>query len=174
MNVSSIVNVVDCRSGDWKAKILLEVETCKNFVAITGSSSAVFTELVQTLRSPSYLPSPLERWGVHALNDSLKVEDYKNLIKLFGDGEKLFLIEALCLRHNQPPRLQPYMVYCEARGIVSDHATCEEAINQLKKYFEGFHRARMFPLAGVYRWEKDEWNQVPSLKILGEESEAKR
>ena len=82
MNVSSIVNLVDCRTGDWKPKVSLEIETCKNFIAITGKSSATFDELSQFLRSPSYLPASLERWGIHALNDSIKVDDYKQLLQL--------------------------------------------------------------------------------------------
>ena len=174
MNVSSIVNLVDCRTGDWRPKVSLEIETCKNFVAITGQSSVTFDELSQFLRSPSYLPASLERWGIHALNDSLKVDDYKQLLKLFEAGEKIFLIEALRLHHHQPPRLKSYLVYCEARGIVSDHSTRDEAVHQLKKYFDGFHRARMFPLAGVYRWENSRWTPVPSLKAVTPEFEPSR
>ncbi len=174
MNVSSIVNLVDCRTGDWKPKVSLEIETCKNFIALTGRLSALFDELSRFLRSPSYLPAALERWGIHALNDSLKVDDYKQLLKLSEEGEKIFLIEALRLQHNQPPRLKSYLVYCEARGIVSDHSTRDEAIQQLKKYFDGFHRAKMFPLAGVYRWEKRHWTPVPSLKAVTAEYEPSR
>ena len=56
----------------------------------------------------------------------LTSEGYSLLLDAYKKGAA-FLVEQLTLNRNVPPRTKKIMLYCELRGIISDHDTVEEA-----------------------------------------------
>jgi hypothetical protein len=146
--------------SDWEAQIERALGSRRNFVVVFGPGGEGLRRLAEMLDcSPSVLPEKLLKWGIHGLNDVLRSEDYHWLVSVYGADDVRF-VEQLHLSCNQPPSLKPYVVYCERRGVISDHAALEEARIALWQYLEEFRRTKVFPLAGIYHWENDEWVAV--------------
>ena len=55
------------------------------------------------------------------------------------------------------------MLYCEMRGIISDHDTVEDAGLALLDCLDVFKRARMLALAGIYEFNGRSWVRVKKL-----------
>src|SRR5688572_10720542 len=72
-------------------------------------------------------------------------------------------IEQITLNRNIPPRTKRYLLYCELRGIISEHDTVEEAGLSLLSYLDGFKMARLLPLAGIYDHGRGKWERVRKL-----------
>jgi hypothetical protein len=155
------IRVVDARSAGWEKKIEEATNTRQNFVVLMSSqTSASLSELLQC--DPKYLQN-LGKWGIHALHDVLEVNEYQLLLRSERAGDTACFVEQLALPRNRPPLLRPYLVYCEVRGIVSDHDDYAEARSALLQYIEAFRHFRVFPLVGIYDWKNGEWNRVRSL-----------
>lgn len=60
------------------------------------------------------------------------------------------------------------MLYCELRGIISDHDMVEEAGLALLNYLQGFKIARLLPLAGIYDHGRGKWERVKKLSSAKE------
>ena len=63
----------------------------------------------------------------------MRAEDYQWLLSVYGAHDVRF-IEQLHLSCNRPSGLKPHLVYCELRGVISDHEALEEARIALWKY----------------------------------------
>ena len=94
--------------------------------------------------------------------EALTPDDYSLLLALYRDYP-VYLVEQLTLNRNVPPKTKPIMLYCELRGIISQHDTVEEAGLALLGYLERFSSARLLPLAGIYEFHENEWRRVKTL-----------
>ena len=94
--------------------------------------------------------------------EALTAEDYAFLLDVYR-GSHVYLIEQITFDRNVPPRTKKIMLYCELRGIVSEHDTVEEAGIALLGYLDTFKRARLLPLAGIYEHNGAKWVRVKKL-----------
>jgi hypothetical protein len=156
------ISVVDAEGRNWVSKARDEAEQFKNFVIVSPTGPEHLQPIVEIVGAP-YEPEPLEKWGLYALNDVLEKDDLQWSIGQVKKGKKAFLFEQIKLPITRPPRVKPILLYCQARGIVSQHDTVKDAKADLVKMVELYNRAHLFPLAGVYRWEDDHWDQIRSL-----------
>ncbi len=161
MHPYSTLQIVDGRLSGWEKQVLVEADTRRNFIVILPKSGDL-ENLCSILGCAPVLPEKLERWGIHALADVLEVKDYQLLLSLY-QAYDLRLVEQLKITRNQPPRVKPYILYCEVRGIISDHSSLDEAGETLLDYLDSFKRAKIFPLAGIYEFKKRQWNRVRKL-----------
>ncbi len=155
------LKIVDGRAPGWEKKALVEGNTKRNFILILQQPSDLDI-LCDMLGCLPRRPEKLERWGIHALADVLEMKEYSLLLGLYEKYD-LRLVEQLKLTRNQPPRIKPYILYCEVRGIISDHETLEEAGESLLDYLDSFKRAKIFPLAGLYQFKDNQWNRIRKL-----------
>jgi hypothetical protein len=157
-----LISVVDAKRLTWISEATDQIEQLKNFVVVSPDGRAVLQPLLKTFGAP-YVPENLEKWGLYALNDVLEKNDLKWSIEQVQKGMHAFLFEQIKLPTTRPPRVKPILLYCQARGIVSQHDNVKNAKTDLVRMVELYNRAHVFPLAGVYRWEHDHWDQIKSL-----------
>lgn len=158
------ISIIDGRGPDRGRDIAQALESGRNFLVVLKPKDADLERLCQEVGClNSSKPERLGRWGVHALNDVLNPADYEKLLKIQSTGDIIYFVEQLHLKHNRPPRLKTYMVYCEVRGIISDHNTIEEAKSSFFHYLESFRRARLFLMVGIYVWQDNEWVRMKSV-----------
>jgi hypothetical protein len=161
MHPYSPLKIVDGRVPCWGKEALAEANSRRNFIVILQRPEEL-DDLCASLGCLPTLPEKLERWGIHALADVLEAKDYQLLLSLYRSCD-LRLIEQLKITRNQPPRVKPFILYCEVRGIISDHCSLEEAGETLLDYLDSFKRAKIFPLAGIYEFKNEEWSRVRKL-----------
>src|SRR5438046_2320894 len=118
MHPYSPIRVIDARRANGPELILPEVETGRNFVVIVHDLADLEKPCVQ-LRCDLDRFERLHKWGIHGLADVLELRDYRELMAAHEDYE-VYLFEQLNLRLNVPPRRKTYILYCEARGIISE------------------------------------------------------
>jgi hypothetical protein len=158
------ISIVDARAPLWQREINEVVKTGRNFLTILRPSEVDLDKLCCEIGcDPVDRPEHIGRWGIHALNDVLQAGDYEKLLKLQKSGDAIYFIEQLYLKHNCPPKLKEYMVYCEVRGIISDHSNLEEAKSAFFHYLESFRRARLFLMVGIYQWDQGGWVRLRSV-----------
>ena len=157
----NILSVVDGRAPPWKQAIIDAAASGKNFLLVLDSESEL-EKLWSTLGTTNVIPGRLQRWGLLALVEALTPEDFASLQKI-SEQRFIYLIEQITLNRNVPPRTKRFLLYCELRGIISDHDTIEEAGLSLLSYLEGFKLARLLPLAGLYDHGSGKWERVKKL-----------
>lgn len=155
------LQIVDGRKKGWITNLITVADTKRNFLAILKEESDIKT-LCRTLDCDPKLPEALGRWGLHAMADLLEPTDYTQLLHTYEEYP-VYLVEQLRLGRNHPPRSKPYILYCEMRGIISDHNTWDEACMSLLDYLDSFKRARLFPLAGIYNFTNGQWQRVKKI-----------
>jgi hypothetical protein len=146
MNITATVEVVDARDKTLKAAVNGELLKLRNFVVILENQE----DADKLRKMVGYSPQKLERFSIYALSDVLEAQDYSMLLKLCGNCDLRFL-EQLKIPANKPPGTKPIVLYCELRGIISEHNTLEEATRTLMEYLHKFNRIKLFPLAGIYQ-----------------------
>ncbi len=113
------LQIVDGRKPDWLKSVVGVADTKRNFLAILAGEKDLKI-LCQTLDCDPKLPEKLGRWGLHALADLLEPAVYSQLLQTYAHNP-VYLVEQLRLGRNHPPRCKAFMLYCEMRGIISDH-----------------------------------------------------
>ena len=159
--MNKILTVVDGRAPPWRRDILRAAETGQNFILILDADSEL-ERLWSTLGTTNVLPDRLQRWGLLALSEALTTPDF-NFLQTACKENFVYLIEQITLNRNVPPRTKRYLLYCELRGIISNHDTVEEAGIALLDYLSGFKMARLLPLAGIYDHGNGKWERVKKL-----------
>src|SRR5262245_35773434 len=155
LNISLINGLID----GWEQKVVAAVDTRKNFVLILENAQIDLLKICKGIEQKK-LPDRLERWGVSGLYDVLTDEEFQTLQKAQREGYPVFLFEQLFLTRNTPPRIKKFLVYCEVRGIMSDHDSEEEAHKALRKYVATYERMKHLPLAGLYEWQGQTWTKL--------------
>jgi hypothetical protein len=153
--------VIDARRAHGSDQIFAEVETGRNFIVIVNKLDDL-EKPCQKLMCQLDRFERLHKWGIHGLADVIELRDYRELMAAHRDYG-VYLLEQLNLRLNVPPRRKNYILYCEARGIISEHNSIEEAGESLLWYLESFNRAKLYPLAGIYEFRDGEWYRVKKL-----------
>jgi hypothetical protein len=161
MHPHSPIRVIDARGEKGVAYILAEVETGRNFIVIVNRIEDLHAPCA-SLKCALDRFERLHKWGIHGLAEVLELRDYRELMALHRDYS-IFLFEQLNLLMNVPPRRKNYILYCEARGIISEHNSLEEAGESLLWYLESFNRAKLYPLAGIYEFRDGGWQRVKKL-----------
>lgn len=158
------LEIVDGSQPLWLEKVVEQADKKRNFVVILKDSEDLKT-LCQKLECDSQtLPERLQRWGIHAMSEVLQTADYRNLLSLYRTHD-IRLVEQLKLERNRPPKVKPFILYCEVRGIISDHDNVESACTALLDYLDAFTRARHFPLAGIYEYNPTGWKRVKEFRM---------
>jgi len=161
MQSYTTLKLVDGRADNWEEAIRTAAGSKRNFILILKNEQGL-EKLWAALGTTSIVPERIHRWGVLAMAEALRTDDYAYLLEHHEDNA-IYLIEQLTLERNIPPQTQRYMLYCELRGIISDHATIEDAGISLLSYLNFFKRARLLPLAGIYEYLNGKWVRVKKL-----------
>ena len=161
MQSYTTLKLVDGRADNWEEAIRAAADSKRNFILVIKTEQEL-EKLWSALGTTSIVPERIHRWGVLAMAEALQTDDYAFLLEHHEDNA-VYLIEQLTLQRNVPPLVQRYMLYCELRGIISDHATIEEAGISLLSYLNFFKRARLLPLAGIYEYLDGKWVRVKKL-----------
>ncbi|HKQ40736.1 MAG TPA: hypothetical protein VJ063_21895 [Verrucomicrobiae bacterium] len=155
------LTIIDSRSHDWKKQVHNKFESGRNFIVLLADPEQQIAELCAALKSssPSVLV-PLQKWAIYAVRDLLQLEQVQNLLDAVDRGETGYFIEQIKLCGNRPPCVGPFLIYCELGGIISEHKDEEDAKQALIKYFQTFMPAKNYPLAGIYRWDRNAWTKT--------------
>jgi CheY-like chemotaxis protein len=159
--MNNILTVVDGRAPPVEEKIIAAASTGRNFILVLDAASEL-EKLWSALGTTNVVPDRFQRWALLALTEALAPEDFA-MLQMCCQGRFIYLIEQITLNRNVPPRTKRYMLYCELRGIISDHDTVEEAGLALLNYLQGFNMARLLPLAGIYDHGRGKWERVQKL-----------
>jgi CheY-like chemotaxis protein len=159
--MNNILTVVDGRAPPLEESIIAAASTGRNFILILDAESEL-EKLWSALGTTNIVPDRLQRWALLALTEALTSDDFAMLQQCCQE-RFVYLIEQITLNRNVPPRTKRYMLYCEIRGIISDHDTVEEAGLGLLNYLQGFKMARLLPLAGIYDHGHGRWERVKKL-----------
>jgi hypothetical protein len=152
------LKIVDAREPGLLSTLLPVANERRNFIIILKSADQI-AKVCDVLQCSEKLPERLTRLSIVALADVLEPGDYTMLLENY-ENNFIYFVEQLRLALNQPPSVLPFLLYCEIRGIISDHETLEDAGSKLLDYLDSFKRARLFPLAGIYQFEIDKWVRV--------------
>jgi hypothetical protein len=153
------LEVIDASGADWETPILEAFHTGRNFVTLLPAERE--RPLCELLGCPeNELPYRLDVWAVHALIDVLEAKNYARLLWAVQNNNSAYLIEQLRIRRKQPPLYDRYILYCQARGIISTHPDEVSARNAYAQFAEEYMRGRLFPNAGVYYWSGSEWQHL--------------
>lgn len=163
MHAYNPIRIVDARKVNWVGKVREAADSKRNFIVILGRESDLEV-ICQELGCSPQLPERLRRWGIHALSEVLEPDGYSQLLSVY-ESFPVYMVEQLQLTRNHPPRCKPFLLYCEVRGIISDHSSLEDAGNSLLDYLDSFKRARIFPLAGIYRFKGKGWQRLRKLTV---------
>ena len=155
------LKLVDGRAANWRETISRAADSKRNFIFVVDAEEGL-EKLWSALGTTNVMPERVHRWGILAMAEALRTEDYSLLLNIHAEAA-VYLIEQLALNSNVPPRTKHYMLYCELRGIISDHDTIEEAGISLLSYLNFFTRARLLPLAGIYEYADQKWVRVKRL-----------
>jgi hypothetical protein len=155
------LKIIDCRKPNWLSIVTITADRKRNFIAILKARKDLAV-LCDRLGCSPRLPERLHRWGIHALAEVLEPEGYSSLLGVYVKYP-VFFVEQLHLTRNHPPVTRPFLLYCEVRGIISDHSSLEDAGCALLDYLDSFKRARLFPLAGIYQFQTGRWERVRRL-----------
>jgi hypothetical protein len=161
MNINRTLAIVDGRAPPWDVNIRAAADSKRNFLLILDTELDL-ERLWAALGTTTIVPDRLHRWGALAMADALNDEDYATLLAIYRT-QCVYLVEQLTLTRNVPPRTKRIMLYCELRGIISEHNTVEEAGLALLDYLNGFAKARLLPLAGIYEYKEETWIRVKKL-----------
>ena len=161
MQPYTTLKLVDGRETEWSNAIRATADSKRNFILILKNEGEL-EKLWSALGTTNVVPERMRRWGILAMAEALKTEDYALLLEIYNESA-VYLIEQLTLDRNVPPHIQRYMLYCELRGIISDHPTIEDAGISLLSYLNFFKRARLLPLAGIYEYADRKWVRVKKL-----------
>jgi two-component system response regulator len=157
----TMLKLVDGRDANWHSAIRLAADSKRNFVLILKNEDDL-EKLWSVLGTTNMMPERMGRWGILAMAEALETNDYALLLEIYRENA-IYLVEQLTLERNAPPHTQRYILYCELRGIISDHQTIEEAGISLLGYLNFFKRARLLPLAGIYEYVDRNWVRVKKL-----------
>ena len=158
---SNTLTIIDGRSPPAEAQMLEVANTKRNFLLILRAEQEL-EKLWAVLGTTTTMPGRLDRWGVLAMADAVSEDGYRLLLDVYA-ANAVYLIEQLVLTRTVPPRTLPIVLYCEMRGIISEHTTVEEAGLSLLEYLARFDRARLLPLAGIYEYRDAKWQRVKKL-----------
>jgi len=161
MQSYTTLKLVDGRADNWEEAIRAAADSKRNFILVVKTEQEL-EKLWSVLGTTNIVPERIHRWGILAMAEALQTDDYAFLLEHHEDNA-VYLIEQLTLERNVPPLVQRYMLYCELRGIISDHATIEDAGISLLSYLNFFKRARLLPLAGIYEYLDGNWVRVKKL-----------
>ena len=162
MRPHTTLRLVDGRRADWRDAITAAGDSKRNFILVV-EKEAELEKLWSCLGTTSMVPEKISRWSILAMAEALQPEDYELLLDIYHK-DAVFLIEQMTLHRNSPAPATPrFMLYCELRGIVSEHPTIEQAGIALLGYLDFFKRAHLLPLAGIYEYAGDKWVRVKKL-----------
>lgn len=161
MQSYTTLKLVDGRADNWEEAIRAAADSKRNFIFIVKTEQEL-EKLWSALGTTSIVPERIHRWGILAMAEALQTDDYAFLLESHEDNA-VYLIGQLTLERNAPPLMRRYMLYCELRGIISDHNTLEEAGTSLLSYLNFFKRAPLLPLAGIYEYLNGKWVRVKKL-----------
>ena len=161
MHSYQVLRILDCRRPKWLEGVAETADLKRNFISVLRTKKDL-DPLCERLGCSPRLPERLHRWGIHALAEVLEPAGYSFLLGLYAKYP-VFFIEQLYLTRNHPPACQPFLLYCEVRGIISDYSSLEDAGCALLDYLDSFKRARLFPLAGIYQFQSGQWERVRKL-----------
>src|SRR5437879_198176 len=120
------LKIVDWREPLWPEQLVEAADSRRNFVAILNEAQDLDTLCARLGCGPPRIPERFLRWGIHARAEVLESQDYSTLLGVY-EQFPVHLVEQLHLTRNHPPVCQPFLLYCEIRGIISDHSSLEEA-----------------------------------------------
>lgn len=149
---------MDCRPPGWEQQAVAARDSKRNFLVILPEPEAL-PGLYEALGGEVQFPERLGRWAIHAFIEVLEPQTYRLLLEVCEE-HPVYLVEQLRLVRTQPPRVRPFIVYCEIRGIVSDHESLEDSLEIMLMYLDSFHSAALLPLAGIYQFQNGKWTRV--------------
>lgn len=161
MQSYTTLKLADGRGENWKGVIAGAANGKRNFILVVRREEEL-EKLWSVLGTTNIVPERMHRWGILAMAEALEINDYAFLLENHQENA-VYLIEQLTLERNAPPLTKRYMLYCELRGIISDHSTIEDAGISLLSYLNFFKRARLLPLAGIYEYLDNKWVRVKKL-----------
>jgi hypothetical protein len=166
MHAYKPLKIVDAREPGWMDELVPTASARRNFIVVLKAADQI-AKVCDVLQCSQKFPERLNRLSIVALADVLEPADYTMLL---GNYEQnyIYFVEQLRLATNRPPLVQPYLLYCEIRGIISDHETLEDAGSNLLDYLDSFKRARLFPLAGIYHFQDENWVRIRKFNAPGQ------
>jgi hypothetical protein len=152
------IPVIDARLSGWRDAVAQEYVLLRNFVIILPASQFARDELMRLLFiSEDGFPEQLDRMAIYRISRYLDYERTSLLQLAQASGVIVLFIEQKHLPENRPPRIRPFMIYCEFRGIVSHHDSQAEArLHWLNYNRDGLMKGDL-PEAWVYGWINGEW-----------------
>ena len=160
-SMNNMLQIVDGRAPPWREEIVSAAQTGRNFILVIRSE-AELEKLWSAVGTTTVMPDRLQRRGLLALVEALRPEDLE-FLQGCSEDTFIYLVEQITLNRNVPPRMKRFMLYCELRGIISNHDTVEEAGLSLLSYLSGFKMARLLPLASIYDHGNGKWERIKSL-----------
>jgi CheY-like chemotaxis protein len=153
------VAVLDCRdTNNLESRLQEALRGRLNFLIVLQQEEdlAKISSYLGLSQTP---PDRLRRWGIQAMMEALTELDFNFLLGVQAT-HPVYLIQQLNLPGNTPPKRRNYIVYCELRGIISEHDLAGEARESLLNHLERVQGTHFLPLAAVYAHTGNCWVRV--------------
>ena len=148
------IPVIDGRAADWTDAVSHLVDLGKNFFVILRNNAADFEKLVACV---GYFPNAQKRAEILIRQSVLEPKDLDKLIKARKIRDCVFCVEMIKVPQHQPPRLKPFIAYCELRGIIGHADTADEARELCGQNADEIRAKDEYPQSSVYGWRSDQW-----------------
>jgi hypothetical protein len=153
--------VINGASGTWGREVAQAQRSGTNFLIVlpvNGGTKGEFCQAVQL--EPGRLPKPLRKSNLFLLSPHIQPEAFDQLLGAMESGGQVFFLEQLDLPTTQPPRVKPYLVYCDVWGILSQHSNMYEARQSWSDYLHEANVQRAHPEPGIYKWDGQAWHSL--------------
>jgi hypothetical protein len=158
LTIQKYLSVLDGRHGGWKENFTEQLASGSNFFVIIPNAPDFLDELAKALAmDPDRLPAPVTRHRVFALSPFIDPKESDKMLAAQQDGNLLFFIEQIDLPNTRPPRVQPFMIYCSVRGIISQHDNQPDAREACSDYLAAMAGLKNQHEATVYKWRGEDW-----------------
>ena len=128
------LKLVDGRVDCWKQAVQKLFSEGSNFVLLLKNQPESLRDLGCTLDIPEKeLPPPAKKVFTFTFSRCLKPTDFAHVKEAFNQHDLIFSIQHLYLANVRPPRVKPFILYCDISGIRSQHGTFEEATAAWRK-----------------------------------------
>jgi hypothetical protein len=158
LTIQKYLPVLDAREAGWTEGVEEALASGSNFFLIVPDKPDLLTETGKILEVPEEkLPKSCDRKKLFSLISFVDPNDFDRMLVAQEEGNLTCYIEQIDLPRTRPPHVQPFLVYCSVRGIVSQHDNPREAREACSAYTAAMSGLKNQHEATVYKWRGNDW-----------------
>ncbi|MEY2427130.1 MAG: hypothetical protein QOJ40_15 [Verrucomicrobiota bacterium] len=142
----------------WTDSVREHIESGVNFILVLPKDPEEVTKFCKLFElSDDCKPRTIKQADFFLISQYIEPEAFDMVLKHWDSDHQVLFVEQIDFCINRPPRLKPFLVYSPVLGIIAQADLIHEAREALADYRENSVAADPSPQAGVYCWQKRQW-----------------